>query len=76
MNAVEFCFALGAVTMMTTVIYIWTSFVYKLDEQGREEGPERKTASASRPSARTGDHFAGAGVKPPETLNEQNATLQ
>ena len=46
MNAVEFFFALSAVTFMTITIYLWTRFVYKLDAQDRDEPPRRKTACA------------------------------
>ena len=31
MNLVEFLFALGAVTLMTTVQLLWTRFVYKIE---------------------------------------------
>ena len=76
MNAVEFFFALSAVTFMTTIIYAWTRFVYKLDEQGREEPPRRETSGASRHSARDDEHFAGLGVKPADQIGEQGAALQ
>ena len=76
MNAVEFLFALSAVTMMTVVIYFWTRFVYSLDEQDRNEPPERKTASASRTSAHADEHFAGLGVNAQQSVSEQNAALQ
>jgi len=76
MNAVEFFFALSAVTFMTTIIYAWTRFVYKLDEQGREEPPQREIAGASRHVARDDEHFAGLGVKPGDQLGEQGAALQ
>ena len=76
MNAVEFFFALGAVTFMTTIIYIWTRFVYKLDEQGREEPPRREIASASRHVARDDEYHAGLGVKSTDQLGEQSAALR
>ena len=76
MNAVEFFFALSAVTFMTTIIYTWTRFVYRLDEEGREEPPRRKTSGASRHVARDDEHRAGLGVKPPEQVSEQGAALQ
>jgi len=46
MNAVEFFFALSAVTFMTSIIYLWTRFVYKLDAQQQDEPFRRKTSSA------------------------------
>jgi len=76
MNAVEFFFALSAVTFMTTVIYFWTRFVYKLEAQDRVEPPPRETASASRHSARVDEHFAGLGVKQADQLGEQGAALR
>ena len=73
MNAVEFFFALSAVTFMTTVIYFWTRFVYKLEAQ---EPPQRETASASRHSAREDKHYAGLEVNVSEALNDQGAVLR
>lgn len=32
MNLVEFLFALGAVTGLTSVQFLWTRFVYKLED--------------------------------------------
>ena len=76
MNAVEFFFALSAVTFMTTVIYFWTRFVYKLEAQDNVEPPPRETAGASRHSARVDEHFAGLGVNVTESLNDQGAVLR
>ena len=56
MNAVEFFFALGAVTFMTSIIYLWTRFVYKLDAQ-QQEPHERKTSSA-RVQPRAEDEYS------------------
>ena len=47
MNGIEFLFALGAVTLMTSVHILWTAFVYRLDNPKEElnadlnEQPER-----------------------------------
>ena len=47
MNGIEFLFALGAVTLMTSVHVLWTYFVYRLDNPKEElksdltEQPER-----------------------------------
>ena len=76
MNAVEFFFALSAVTFMTSVIYLWTRFVYKLEEQDQVKPPPRETARATRHSAREDEHFAGLGVKPADKLGEQGAALR
>ena len=76
MNAVEFFFALSAVTFMTITIYLWTRFVYKLDAQDRDEPPRRKTACASRNDARDDEHFVGLGVKATEQMSEQSAAVR
>jgi hypothetical protein len=47
MNAVEFFFALSAVTSMTAVAYLWTRFVYRLDR----EDSSRKSIDVDGPSA-------------------------
>ena len=36
MNAVEFLFALSAVFGSTAAWFVWTSFVYKLDNQNED----------------------------------------
>ena len=36
MNGIEFLFALGAVTLMTSVHVLWTYFVYKLENPKEE----------------------------------------
>ena len=48
MNAVEFFFALSAVTVMTSIIYLWTRFVYSFD---REEAPPSIIDSEGRRTA-------------------------
>ena len=40
MNGIEFLFALGAVTLMTSVHILWTYFVYRLDNPKEELKPE------------------------------------
>lgn len=58
MNAVEFFFALSAVTSMTAAIYLWTRFVYSFDRDdsppkpidvdGQSAAPLAQDVSASR----------------------------
>ena len=40
MNGIEFLFALGAVTLMTSVHVLWTYFVYRLDNPKEELKPD------------------------------------
>ena len=76
MNAVEFFFALFAVTMMTTVIYVWTRFVYSMEAQREDEPPKRETARATRHDARDNEPVARLGVNASQQAQDQNAAVQ
>ena len=47
MNGIEFLFALGAVTLMTSVHILWTAFVYRLDNP-KEELKSKRTEKPER----------------------------
>jgi len=51
MNAVEFFFALSAVTVMTSVIYLWTRFVYSFDREEDQSSIIDSEGQKTAPSA-------------------------
>ena len=51
MNAVEFFFALSAVSAMTIAIYLWTRFVYSFDRQPTSATIIDSEAQSAAPSA-------------------------
>ena len=74
MNAVEFFFALSAVTVMTIAIYCWTRFVYRLDQQSDE--PRRlQTDDRISTQPKDDDQFVGIGMKSGDLVSEPNVTL-